>query len=104
MNGKKIRPLQGEALIYVDAPVEVTEGGISIPDKFQGREKSQETITGQIRAFGIWRISKKGKLIPHPANPGDRVLLMAGSGRWLKSPNERLKLVPEDRILAVLEK
>ncbi len=94
----------GQVLIYVDAPETVSAGGIAIPEQSQGREQYGETITGQVRGLGIWPLSKKGKLIPYDVKPGDRVLLNAGSGRWLKGNRERLKIVPSDSILAVLEK
>lgn len=100
--GSRIRPLQGECLVYVDPPKSISTGGIVIPPAFQ-EENSREAIAGQVRAVGIWNLDSQGRLIPHPIKPGDRVLLSAGSGRWLRSPQERLKLVPIDRILALIE-
>jgi len=95
----RIRPLQGEVLVYMDPP-DASKDGIVIPEKHQ--ERSQ---FGEVRRMGIWRQAKKsGALIPYTVKPGDRVMIYANSGRWLHSEQERLKLVPEDRILAVLEK
>ncbi len=101
-NGRKIRPLMGQVLIYVDAPETVSAGGIAIPQQAQGTEQYGDTITGQVRSLGIWPLSKNGNLIPYDVKPGDRVLLCAGSGRWLKGNRERLKIVPADSILALV--
>jgi chaperonin GroES len=97
-NGKKIRPLQGQALLYMDKAEAVSPGGIVIPEQAQERARF-----GEVRAVGIWRLNKKGNLISHPVKPGDRVLVRPASGRWMHAGDERLKIVDEDDILAVIE-
>lgn len=99
MNGKRIRPLAGEVLIYMDASEEVSGGGIVIPEKHQ--ERSQ---FGQVRRLGLWKQSRRGSLVPFEVKPGDRVLIRPAVGRWLHSERERLKLVPCEHIEAIVEK
>ena len=99
MNGKRIRPMMGEVLLYMDAADEASDGGILIPEKHQERSKF-----GEVRRLGIWKVNRKGALIPFPVQPGDRVMVRAASGRWMHSEKERLKLVSADDILAIVEK
>lgn len=98
MNGKRIRPLKGEVLIYMDAPDDLI-GSLHVPEKHQERSRF-----GEVRRLGIWRQNRRGALISFPVTPGDRVFVRAGSGRWMHSEKERLKLVNSDDILAILEK
>lgn len=89
----------GAVLIYMDAPDASSTCGIIIPEQHQ-----QRSIYGEVRAFGIWKLNKRGALVPFPVQSGDRVVVRAASGRWLHSERERLKLVNADDILAVVEK
>jgi|SRR6185369_1457037 len=95
---KRIRPLQGEVLVYMDA-AETSQNGIIIPEKHQERSEF-----GEVRRLGIWKQNKRGVLIQFPVQPSDRVMIRAASGRWLHSERERLKLVQADDILAIVEK
>jgi len=94
----KIRPKQGQALIYMDASESVTDGGVLIPEQAQ-----QRSDKGQVRALGIWRMDKRGRLISYSIKPGDRVVVSVRRGRWMHSERERLKLVDADDILAVID-
>lgn len=97
-NGKKIRPLQGEVLLYMESAKAVSDGGVMIPEKHQERPQF-----GEVRRLGIWPQNKRGWLIPFPVAPGDRVLVRPASGRWLHSDKERLKLVNATDIIAIVE-
>lgn len=91
-----IRPLQGQVLIYMDAPEAMSAGGVHVPEISQ--ERSQ---IGEVRKLGIWKQNRKGNLIPYEVRPGDKVVVDVRSGRWLHGERERLKLVPMENILAV---
>jgi chaperonin GroES len=91
-----IRPLQGQVLLYMDAP-EIQSNGVHIPEMAQ--ERSQ---IGEVRKLGIWKQNKRGSLIAYEVQPGDKVLVNARSGRWLHGERERLKLVPASQLLAIV--
>lgn len=93
----RIRPKKGEVLLYMDLPESESEGGILIPETAQDRSQ-----TGEVRRLGIWDMDENGRLIPFPVQVGDKVIVNKRVGRWMHSERERLKLVPADRILAVI--
>jgi chaperonin GroES len=97
-NEMKIRPLQGKVLLRMENPPEQSDGGIFIPEKH--REKA--TIGAVVRC-GIWRMNKKGALLPFPVKSGQRVLVSSRVGRWLKGEDIGLKIVDMDQVLAVFE-
>ncbi len=93
----KIRPLQGQVLVYMDPRSTETESGIILPEA-----KRDEATTGKVIRCGIWKQDRKGNLIPFPVKRGDHVVIQRSVGRWVHKEKERLKLVPMERILAVL--
>lgn len=93
-----IRPMQGKILLRMEKPPEQSDGGILIPE--QHREKA--TIGSVVRC-GIWRMNKKGALIPFPVQSGQRVIVSGRTGRWIKGEDVRLKIVDMDNVLAVFE-
>ena len=94
----KLRPLQGQVLVRMDSQEAVTSGGIHIPEKHQ-----EKATTGTVVAHGIWKQNKLGNLIPFPVRRGDKVVISKRMGRWIHGPNKRLKIVPMEFVLAVLE-
>ncbi len=66
--------------------------------------RPEEAVYAEVRSVGLWELDGLGRMKPHPVKSGDRVLINSGSGRWLRSAGERLKLVRADSILAVVEK
>ncbi len=100
----KIRPLQGEALIYLESPPTESEGGIAFLNDDPEQVRPEEGVFGEVRSVGLWELDGLGRMKPHPVKPGDRVLINSGSGRWLRGGSERLKIVPTNSILAVVEK
>ena len=96
----RIRPLQGEVLVYMDAAQSITDSGVLIPEQAQ-----QRSDRGQVRALGIWRMDKRGRLISYSVKPGDRVIVSARRGRWMHSEKERLKIVDaDDKKKAIIKK
>lgn len=82
----------------MEKPPATSDGGILIP------EKSRDTaIFARVVRTGIWRMNKRGNLIPFPVKSGDRVVVSKHAGRWLHGERNGWKLVPMERILAVFE-
>lgn len=100
----KFRPLQGEVLVYVDQPPTESSGGIALVGKAPEDSNPDAVTYGQVRALGVWRLGKSGRMIGYDMKPGDKVAFNSGSGRWLRSQQERLKLVNTDAILAIVQK
>lgn len=94
----KIRPLQGKVLVRMEEPPEQSDGGILIPE--QHREKAK---IGSVVRCGLWRLDKKEALVPFPVQSGQRVVIGARTGRWLKGDDIGLKIVDANEILAILE-
>ena len=100
----KIRPLQGEVLLYMEAPPTVSAGGIALLQEAPEAENPAEAVFGEVRSLGVWPLDGRGRMIPYKVKPGDRVAINSGAGRWLRAPGERLKIVHANRILAIVEK
>ncbi len=83
-----IRPVQAE---------DKTSGGIILPEA--GREKSQE---GKVLSVGDGRLLRDGGRASHQVGEGDRVLYQKYSGAEVEVDGEKLLIVSEDDILAVL--
>lgn len=93
-----LRPTQGMVLVRMDPQESVTNGGIAIPE--QSQEQAQ---FGVVIKHGIWKQFNDGSLKPFPVRRGDRVLINKRMGRWLHGERERLKLVPMEFVLAIVE-
>ncbi len=83
-------------------PIELQEekvGGIIIPDT--AKEKPME---GEVLATGPGRVLETGKVQAPEVKPGDRVLFGQYSGTEFKRGAERLLIMREDEIFAVVER
>jgi chaperonin GroES len=85
----KIRPLGDRVLVQPKKDVEVSRGGIYIPDN--AKEKPQE---GKVFAVGAKALSVK---------PGDRVLLPKYGGSEVRVEDVTYLLVKEEDILGILD-
>lgn len=90
----KIIPKRGEVLIEMEPETE--SGGIVIPEKAQ-----QKPQFGRVVRLGPWRINAKGLAIVPSVRIGDRVVVNKYVGKTL-DVRPPMKLVPEERIIAVL--
>lgn len=95
-NKPAIRPLGDRVLVQPKKEIEVTRGGIIIPDT--AKEKPME---GTVIAVGIKR-DKDGKEVPFDVKPGDTVLLPKYGGTEVKLGDEVYQIVRSDDLLGIL--
>ena len=93
----KVKPLNDRVLVKRIEEVQVTKGGILIPDT--AKEKPQE---GLVVAVGNGRILENGTQITLDVKEGDHVLFGKFSGTEIKVDNEEYLIVREDDVLGIL--
>jgi chaperonin GroES len=91
-------PLHDRILVRRVEEVEVTRGGIIIPDT--AKEKPQE---GQVVAVGQGKRLENGQLAALDVKAGDRILFGKYSGSEIKIDGEELLIMREDEVLGILE-
>ncbi|NUQ60899.1 MAG: co-chaperone GroES [Pirellulales bacterium] len=93
----KLVPL-GENVIVKRAEAEETSsGGIVLPEA--ARDKPQ---TGRVLSVGDGRRLPDGTRAPSQVNEGDRILFKSWSGTEVQIDGEKLLIMDEDEILAVV--
>lgn len=93
-----IRPLHDYVIVRRKQEVQVSSGGIVIPDS-----ATEKPAQGEIIAAGNGRILKSGKVVPLIVKPGDKVLFGKHSGTEIKFENEPLLIMHEADIYAVMD-
>lgn len=95
-----LRPLQDRIVVKPDDPEEVTKGGLYLPDT--GQEKPNQ---GTVKAVGIGRRTEMtGDLLPMSVSEGDTVLYGKYSGAEIEVDGEKLLVMRENDVFAVVEK
>ena len=94
----KLRPLHDRVLVKRLEGEETTAGGIIIPDS--AKEKPQQ---GSIVAAGDGRMLENGQRAALEVKAGDRVLFGKYAGSEVTIEGEKMLILREDEILAVLE-
>jgi chaperonin GroES len=95
----KIRPLHDKVIVRRDEAEDKTESGIYLPEKAKDTPK-----TGTIEAVGTGTINTDtGKLMPLTVKKGDRVIFSSYAGTEVKLGDDKLLIMPEDEILAVID-
>jgi chaperonin GroES len=84
-----VRPLEGE---------EVTPSGIVLPET--AKEKPQK---GEVLSVGLGARDEDGKRIAMDVRVGDKVLFAKYAGTEIKIDNEKLLILRESDILAIVE-
>ena len=92
-----IRPLYDRVVVRRLVEEEKSRGGLYIPE--QAKEKPAQ---GEVLAVGQGRRPDSGGLIPLETKVGDRVLFGKYSGTEIELENEKLLILREDEILAVI--
>jgi chaperonin GroES len=93
----KVKPLNDRVLVKRIEEVQVTKGGIVIPDTAK-----EKPIEGKIIAVGPGKMSDAGNRMALQLNEGDRVLFGKYAGTEIKMEGEEYLMMREDDILAVL--
>jgi chaperonin GroES len=93
----KVRPIGDKILVKRLEAMEVSKGGIVLPDS--AKEKPQE---GKVVALGDGRRAEDGKNVPFTVKKGDRVIFTSYAGSEVKVDGEEYLILSEDDIMAVL--
>jgi chaperonin GroES len=94
----KVKPLNDRVLVKRMEEVQVTKGGIVIPDTAK-----EKPIEGKVIAVGPGKMSDTGNRMPLQLKEGDRVLFGKYAGTEIKMEGEEYLMMREEDILAVLE-
>ncbi len=93
----KVKPLNDRVLIKRIEEVQVTKGGIVIPDTAK-----EKPIEGKVIAVGPGKMSEQGQRMALQLKEGDRVLFGKYAGTEIKMEGEEYLMMREEDILAVL--
>jgi chaperonin GroES len=95
----KIRPLHDKIIVRRDEAEDRTAAGIILPEKAKDTPK-----TGVVEAVGTGTINTDtGKLIPLTVKKGDRVIFSSYAGSEVKLNDEKLLIMSEDEVLAIID-
>jgi chaperonin GroES len=93
----KIKPLNDRVLVKRMEEVQVTKGGILIPDTAK-----EKPIEGKVIAVGPGKMSDQGQRMALQLKEGDRVLFGKYAGTEIKMEGEEFLMMREEDILAVI--
>jgi chaperonin GroES len=94
----KVKPLNDRVLVKRLEEVQVTKGGIVIPDTAK-----EKPIEGKIVAVGPGKMSDAGKRMTLQVKKGDKVLFGKYAGTEIKMEGEEYLMMREEDILAIIE-
>ncbi len=95
----KIRPLHDKIIVRRDEAEDRTAAGIYLPEKAKDTPK-----TGVVEAVGTGNLNTEtGKLIPLTVKKGDRVIFSSYAGSEVKLGDEKLLIMSEEEVLAVID-
>ena len=96
---QKIRPLHDKILVRRDEAEDRTAAGIILPEKAKDTPK-----TGVVEAVGTGTINTDtGALVPLSVKKGDRVIFSSYAGTEIKLGDDKLLVMSEDEVLAVID-
>jgi chaperonin GroES len=93
-----ITPLYDRVVIKRCEEDKITPGGIVIPDS-----AAEKPVKGEIIAVGKGKILDNGNLCPLDVKVGDKVLYGKYAGNEVKIGDEKVLVMRENDIMAVLE-
>jgi len=94
----KIRPLHDRVIVRRVEEKKTTASGLIIPDS-----STEKPSRGEVVAVGNGRINVDGKVIPLDVKVGDTVMFGQYSGAEITVDDEKLLVMSEDEIVAVIE-
>lgn len=95
----KVKPIGDKILVKRLEAVEVSKGGIVLPDS--AKEKPQE---GKVIELGDGRVTDEGKNAPFTVKKGDTVIFTSYAGSEVKDLGEGYLIMSEDDIMAIVKK
>jgi chaperonin GroES len=93
----KVKPLNDRVLVKRIEEVQVTKGGIVIPDTAK-----EKPIEGKVIAVGPGKMSDAGNRMTLQLKEGDRVLFGKYAGTEIKMEGEEYLMMREEDILAII--
>jgi len=93
----KVKPLNDRVLVKRIEEVQVTKGGIVIPDTAK-----EKPIEGKVIAVGPGKMSDAGNRMALQLKEGDRVLFGKYAGTEIKMEGDEYLMMREEDILAVI--
>ena len=93
----KVKPLNDRVLVKRIEEVQVTKGGIVIPDTAK-----EKPIEGKVIAVGPGKMSDAGNRMALQLKEGDRVLFGKYAGTEIKMEDEEYLMMREEDILAII--
>lgn len=93
-----LRPLHDRVVIRRLEEERMSAGGIVIPDT-----AAEKPIQGEVVAVGKGKILDNGEVRPLDVKVGDKVLFGKYSGTEVKVGEEKLLVMREDDIMAIIE-
>jgi chaperonin GroES len=94
----KVKPLNDRVLVKRTEELQVTKGGIVIPDSAK-----EKPIEGKVVAAGPGKMSDAGNRMTLQVKKGDRILFGKYAGTEIKVEGEEYLMMREEDILAVIE-
>ncbi len=94
----KVKPLNDRVLVQRIEEVQMTKGGIFIPDTAK-----EKPIEGRVVAVGPGKMSDSGNRMASTVKEGDRVLFGKYAGSEIKVEGEDYLMMREEDILAIIE-
>jgi chaperonin GroES len=94
----EIRPLHDRVIVRRVEEKKTTASGLIIPDS-----STEKPSRGEVVAVGKGRISADGKVIPLDVKVGETVMFGQYSGAEITVGDEKLLVMSEDEIVAVIE-
>ena len=93
----KVKPLNDRVLVKRTEELQVTKGGILIPDTAK-----EKPIEGQVIAVGPGKMSDAGNRMALQVKAGDRILFGKYAGTEIKVEGEEYLMMREEDILAII--
>ena len=94
----EIRPLHDRVIVRRVEEKKTTSSGLIIPDS-----STEKPSRGEVVATGNGKVSAQGDLIPLDVKVGDTVMFGQYSGSEITVGEEKLLVMSEDEIVAVIQ-
>ncbi len=94
----KVKPLNDRVLVKRLEEMQVTKGGIFIPDTAK-----EKPVEGEVISVGPGKVNDQGNRVPLNVKEGDKILFGRYAGSEIKIEGEEYLMMREDDILAIIE-